>query len=229
MRDNGDLTDFQPLRRRYEQRGIELGQRSARRWRHVVAVNRPGCVELLRERLELRLLRLTPGILLERGLVHETIPAAGDDRAKPGAFAAAFERGKKRPHWPAPGVAGTPTSGSLTVVTRTGLNPFQSFFLTTRLERLKSGRQLILHDSNIASVFYGPVLLAAEESEPRSDWRPVVLDATDIGKSITADPKTLRFGIGGVAFRPFYEMYGRYSVYLDVKMKPLNPVPGQPD
>ena len=46
---------------------------------------------------------------------------------------------------------------------------------------------------NVASIFYGPVLLAAEESAPRTDWRQVTLDATDIGKSITGDPATLRF------------------------------------
>jgi DUF1680 family protein len=77
----------------------------------------------------------------------------------------------------------------------------------------------IMDRPNIASLFYGPMLLAAEETEPRSDWRPVVLDAADIGKTITGDPKTLRFNIGGTTFRPFHEMYGRYSVYLDVKLK----------
>jgi len=75
----------------------------------------------------------------------------------------------------------------------------------------------VMDQPNLASVFYGPVLLAAEESEPRSDWRPVTLDAADLGKSITGNPGTLRFSIGDVTFRPFYETYGRYSVYLDVK------------
>ena len=75
----------------------------------------------------------------------------------------------------------------------------------------------VMDQPNIASLFYGPVLLAAEESEPRSDWRPVILDAADPGKSLTGNPATLRFNMGDVAFRPFHEMYGRYSVYLDVK------------
>jgi DUF1680 family protein len=75
----------------------------------------------------------------------------------------------------------------------------------------------LMDQPNIASLFYGPVLLAAEESESRSDWRPVTLDAADPGKSITGNPSTLRFGIGDVKFRPFFEMYDRYSVYLDVK------------
>lgn len=75
----------------------------------------------------------------------------------------------------------------------------------------------VMDQPNIASLFYGPVLLAAEEPEPRSDWRPVALDVTDLGKSITGDPGTLRFAIGDAAFRPFFETYSRYSVYLDVR------------
>ena len=77
----------------------------------------------------------------------------------------------------------------------------------------------VMDRPNLASLFYGPVLLAAEEAEPRADWRHVVWDATDLGKSISGDPRTLRFTAGDVGFRPFWEMYGRYSVYLDVKLK----------
>lgn len=77
----------------------------------------------------------------------------------------------------------------------------------------------LMDQPNIASLFYGPILLAAEESEPRSDWRPVALDAAHLGKSITGNPSTLRFSIGDVKFRPFFETYDRYSVYLDVKSK----------
>ena len=64
-----------------------------------------------------------------------------------------------------------------------------------------------------------PVLLAAEESGPRTDWRQVTLDAGDIGKSISGDPATLRFAIDGVVLKPFYETYGRHSVYLHVTLK----------
>jgi DUF1680 family protein len=74
----------------------------------------------------------------------------------------------------------------------------------------------VIDQPNVASIFYGPVLLAAQESGPRTDWRSVTLDAEDIGKSITGDPSTLRFSIGGAAFKPFYETYDRYSVYLHV-------------
>ena len=77
----------------------------------------------------------------------------------------------------------------------------------------------VVDQPNVASIFYGPVLLAAEEAGPRTDWRQVTLDATEIGKSITGDPATLRFSIGDVALKPFYETYGRHSVYLHVTMK----------
>jgi uncharacterized protein len=77
----------------------------------------------------------------------------------------------------------------------------------------------VVDQPNVASIFYGPILLAAEESAPRTDWRPVTLDAAEIGKSITGDPGTLRFKIGDAAFKPFYESYGRYSVYMNVTLK----------
>ncbi|HEX6322762.1 MAG TPA: beta-L-arabinofuranosidase domain-containing protein [Vicinamibacterales bacterium] len=77
----------------------------------------------------------------------------------------------------------------------------------------------VVDQPNVASIFYGPVLLAAEESGPRTDWRQVALDAADIGKSITGDPATLRFSVDGATLKPFYETYGRHSVYLHVRMK----------
>jgi len=72
---------------------------------------------------------------------------------------------------------------------------------------------------NIASLFYGPVLLAAEEPADRKEWRPVTLDAKDLGKSIDGDPNTLRFKIGDVLLKPFHETYDRHSVYLDVTLE----------
>ena len=77
----------------------------------------------------------------------------------------------------------------------------------------------VVDQPNVASVFYGPVLLAAEESGPRTDWRRVTLDGTDLARSITGDPATLRFTIGEVTLKPFYETYGRHSVYLHVTLK----------
>lgn len=72
---------------------------------------------------------------------------------------------------------------------------------------------------NIASLFYGPILLAAQEPEARKDWRKVTFDAQNIGKTIKGDPEKLEFTIDGVVYKPFYETYGRYSVYLDVTLK----------
>ncbi len=77
----------------------------------------------------------------------------------------------------------------------------------------------VMDQQNIASLFYGPVLLAAQEPGPRTDWRKVTLDAKDISKSISGDPEHLEFMIDGVVFKPFYETYGRHSVYLDVRLK----------
>jgi DUF1680 family protein len=72
---------------------------------------------------------------------------------------------------------------------------------------------------NLAGLFYGPILLAAEESGLRTDWRPVVLDIGDIGRSVSGDPGTLRFKAGDAVLKPFYETYGRYSAYLAVTLK----------
>ncbi|WP_281635989.1 beta-L-arabinofuranosidase domain-containing protein [Flavobacterium marginilacus] len=77
----------------------------------------------------------------------------------------------------------------------------------------------VMDQQNIASLFYGPVLLAAQETEPRKDWRKVTLDAKDISKSIQGDPKKLEFTIDGVLYKPFYDTYGRHSVYMDVTLK----------
>jgi len=71
----------------------------------------------------------------------------------------------------------------------------------------------VMDQPNVASIFYGPVLLAAEESASRSDWRQVTLDASDLGKSITGDQASLRFTIDGTTLKPFHESYGRHSVY----------------
>jgi len=77
----------------------------------------------------------------------------------------------------------------------------------------------VMDQQNIASLFWGPVLLAAQETEPMTEWRKVTLDADDISKSITGDPSKLEFTIGDVTFIPFYETYGRHSVYVDVTLK----------
>jgi DUF1680 family protein len=77
----------------------------------------------------------------------------------------------------------------------------------------------VMDQQNIASLFYGPVLLAAQETEPRTEWRKVTLNAEDISKSISGDPEQLEFNIDGIVYKPFYETYGRHSVYLDVTLK----------
>jgi DUF1680 family protein len=77
----------------------------------------------------------------------------------------------------------------------------------------------LMDQQNVASLFYGPILLAAQEPEARKEWRKVSFDAEDISKTIKGDPKQLLFTIDDVVFKPFYETYGRHSVYLDVKLR----------
>jgi uncharacterized protein len=77
----------------------------------------------------------------------------------------------------------------------------------------------VVDQPNVASIFYGPILLAAEESGPRTDWRQVTLNASDPGTSIKGDPATLRFSVDGAALKPFYETFGRHSVYLHVTLR----------
>lgn len=82
----------------------------------------------------------------------------------------------------------------------------------------------VMDQPNIASIFYGPMLLAAEEPSSRSSFRKVTLDAGDIGLDISGDPSTLRFSVNsaeGIAnLKPFYDFYGdRHSVYLDVELQ----------
>jgi len=77
----------------------------------------------------------------------------------------------------------------------------------------------VMDQQNIASLFYGPILLAAQEPEARKDWRKVTLNAANIGETIKGDPSQLQFTIDNVVFKPFYNTYGRHSVYLDVALK----------
>ncbi len=78
----------------------------------------------------------------------------------------------------------------------------------------------VMDQPNLASLFYGPVLLAAAEEGPLPDWRKVSVDAGDLASAITGDPATLRFQMGALKFKPFYEYYDeRYSVYLDLQQE----------
>ena len=65
----------------------------------------------------------------------------------------------------------------------------------------------------------GPVLLAAEEPEPRTEWRKITLDGKNLANSLKGDPAKLRFEVDGVKFKPFFDTYDRNSVYLDVSFE----------
>ncbi|MCA9186028.1 MAG: glycoside hydrolase family 127 protein [Planctomycetales bacterium] len=77
----------------------------------------------------------------------------------------------------------------------------------------------VMDKPNIASIFYGPILLAAEEPERRNDWRPLTLDHGDLANSFEGSAQTLRFSAGDTTLKPFYETYTRHSVYFDVSWK----------
>lgn len=78
----------------------------------------------------------------------------------------------------------------------------------------------VMDQPNLASIFHGPVLLAAEEEGPLPGWRKVSVDAGDLESAITGDPSALRFQLGELRLKPFYEFYDqRYSVYLDLEQE----------
>lgn len=75
----------------------------------------------------------------------------------------------------------------------------------------------VMDQPNIASILYGPIVLAAEEDSQMPKPREIELNLEDMSKSISGDPAALRFTLGDLKLKPFYESYGRYSVYFDVK------------
>jgi hypothetical protein len=80
-----------------------------------------------------------------------------------------------------------------------------------RLER-------VMDQPNIASVFYGPILLAAHEENALPAWRKVAIDSGDLEGYLTGDPATLRFNLGPLKLKPFFQFYNeRYSAYFDLQ------------
>ena len=59
-----------------------------------------------------------------------------------------------------------------------------------------------------------------DEARPLSvrQW-PLLERRSQLAKSVTGDPATLRFTIDGVPFKPYFETHGRNSVYLHVTPK----------
>jgi DUF1680 family protein len=74
----------------------------------------------------------------------------------------------------------------------------------------------LMDQPNIAAIFYGPVLLAVEEASSLSEWRPVTINTGDLSESIKGDPGQLRFRLGDLRLKPFFETFDRYSVYLNI-------------
>ncbi len=76
----------------------------------------------------------------------------------------------------------------------------------------------VMDQPNIASIFYGPVLLAVEEPDSRTTWRKVTLNADDLNQSFTGDASTLRFSTNGMNLKPFFETFSHHSVYMKVML-----------
>ncbi len=75
----------------------------------------------------------------------------------------------------------------------------------------------VMDRPDLASLFYGPVLLAVEEAEPLSEWRRIARDERDIPDAVQGDPDALRFELDGLNLKPFFEFGSeRHSVYLKI-------------
>ena len=72
----------------------------------------------------------------------------------------------------------------------------------------------LMDNPNIASLFYGPILLAAQEGDERSDWRTLTLNPENIGANIQGNAYHLQFQLDEVELLPFYMTYGRHSTYF---------------
>ncbi|MDR0670844.1 MAG: glycoside hydrolase family 127 protein [Oscillospiraceae bacterium] len=73
---------------------------------------------------------------------------------------------------------------------------------------------------NIASVLYGPIVLAASETAVQPTFRKVTLDGADLSNSIAIDPSTLTAQTNGVTLKPLYTYNTqRYSTYLDIALE----------
>ncbi|WP_146588684.1 beta-L-arabinofuranosidase domain-containing protein [Posidoniimonas polymericola] len=76
----------------------------------------------------------------------------------------------------------------------------------------------LMDQPNIASLFFGPVLLAAEESGARNTWRSVTLNVDNLGESLSGDRSKLHFQNGGAKLKPFFDFYdGFHSTYLNIE------------
>ena len=68
----------------------------------------------------------------------------------------------------------------------------------------------VMDQQNIASLFYGPILLAAQETKVLKEWRTINLNATDIGKSISGDLEQLQFNIRITSYNVCYTKLLRF-------------------
>lgn len=76
--------------------------------------------------------------------------------------------------------------------------------------------ELLMDQPEICSLFYGPILLAAQEEEKLDSWRSLKVNPNHLENGFQGHSESLEFSKDGLEFKPFYESYGRYSVYFRV-------------
>ncbi len=75
----------------------------------------------------------------------------------------------------------------------------------------------VMDRPDLASLFYGPVLLAVEETGPLPDWRRIARTEQEIRAAIQGQPGSLLFELDGLKLKPFFEFGSqRHSVYLKI-------------
>lgn len=76
----------------------------------------------------------------------------------------------------------------------------------------------LMDNPQIASLFYGPILLAAQEDKALEDWRKVTLNPGNIGSRIQRNTDGLNFQLDEVELIPFYNTYGGHSTYFKMDL-----------
>lgn len=75
----------------------------------------------------------------------------------------------------------------------------------------------LMDNPQIASLFYGPILLAAQEDQELQDWRTLTVDVRNLGSNLKGDSEGLQFQMDKVELLPFYNTYGRHSTYFNIQ------------
>jgi DUF1680 family protein len=80
----------------------------------------------------------------------------------------------------------------------------------------------LMDQPEISSVFYGPILLAAEEDAKLESWRSLNVNPNHLENGFQGHSESLEFSKDGIEFKPFYDSYGRHSTYFKLDLNPLD-------